>query len=240
MSHVARINESCRAYEIPDSHTWWGMSHVWMSHGTHIMRRVTRMNESWHTYDWACRAYEWVMTHVTHVMRRVTRMNEACHTYTWVISHVWMSCIAHVMRRVTRMNESCHTCAWVVSHTWWSVSHVWMRHVTHMHESCHTCEWVMSHMWMRHLTRITHMMRHVDGVGYMYMHMYIHIYVHTCTNVYIHLYVHVGFISLAASTLSLYVYNLHVFYIREYMYTYMDMYLWGMICLQSQLWVCCM
>ena len=53
----------------------------WMSHGTHVKRHVTHMND---THTW--------MSHVTH-------MNESCHTREWVMSHTWMS-------HVTHMNES--------------------------------------------------------------------------------------------------------------------------------------
>jgi len=69
----------------------WVMSHIWMSH-------VTHMHESCHTY-------ELVMSHIW--MSHVTHMNESCHTYEWVKSNIWMS-------HVTHMNESCHTYEWVI------------------------------------------------------------------------------------------------------------------------------
>ena len=107
MSHVTHMNESCHTYE-------WVMSHIWMSH-------VTHRNESSHTY-------EWVMSHIC--ISHVTHMNESCHTYECVKSHVWMS-------QVTHMNESCHTYEWVMLH-------IWMSHVTHTNKSCHKHEWAMT------------------------------------------------------------------------------------------------
>ena len=60
------MNESCHTYE-------WVMSHIWMSH-------VTHMNESCHTY-------EWFMSHVSHIwMIHVAHINESWHTYEWVMS----------------------------------------------------------------------------------------------------------------------------------------------------------
>jgi len=55
MSHVARVNESCHAYE-------WFMSHMWMSYVTHV-------NESCRTYQvvfmkMTTSVHEWVMSHV--------------------------------------------------------------------------------------------------------------------------------------------------------------------------------
>ena len=127
----------------------WVMSHIWMSHVTHV-------NESRHRY-------EWVMSHrwISHV----TRINESYHTYERAISHIWMI-------HGTHMNESWHICAW-------GMAHRSMSHVTHMNgschakqaqqsitkkcdncayecvvldESCHTYEWVMSHISMSHGT----------------------------------------------------------------------------------------
>jgi len=163
-SHVSHTNESCHTYlfqtAVPrkqvishesydcviygttqDTYEWV-MSHIWMSH-------VTHMNELCHTY-------EWVMSHVcmSHVtsafskrpspanklytrIRHATHMNESCHKYQWVMAHLWMSHFKH-------MNESCHTYEWVNADTWISqVAHTnesrtRMSHVTHTNESCHT------------------------------------------------------------------------------------------------------
>jgi len=115
------MNEPCHTYE-------WAMSHIWMSH-------VTHMNES-------CRTYEWAMSHIW--MSHVTHTNEPCRTYEWVMSHIRMS-------HVTHMNESCHTYEWVMSHIWmshvryeWVTSHISTSHVTHMNESCR--------IWISHVS----------------------------------------------------------------------------------------
>ena len=86
-----------------------------------LLSHVTRVNASWHTY-------EWVMLHIW--MGHVTHMIDLCHTYEWVMSHTWMS-------HVTHMNELCHTYEWVMSH-------IWMSHDTHRNESWHTYRWVMA------------------------------------------------------------------------------------------------
>jgi len=69
----------------------WVMSHVWMSHVTHVnevmshmwMSHVTHMDESCHVW-----------------MSRATRVYESCHKDECVMSHIWM-------RRATRMKKSC-------------------------------------------------------------------------------------------------------------------------------------
>ena len=91
IQHSAEHSNPCR---LLCTYTYeWFMSHIWMSH-------VTHMNESCHTY-------EWVMWHIW--MSHVTHMNESCHTYKWVTSHIWMSYVTH-------MNESCHKYERVMSH----------------------------------------------------------------------------------------------------------------------------
>ena len=82
------------------------MSHIWMSH-------VTHMNQS-------CRTYEWVMSHTK--MSCATHMNASCRTYEWVTFQIGISLIAH-------MNEPCHMYEWVMPH-------IWMSHAAHMNESC--------------------------------------------------------------------------------------------------------
>jgi len=105
------------------------MSHIGMSH-------VTHMNESCHTYEWLlihnnenCHTYKSVMSHMW--MSHVTHINGSCHTYEWVMSYEWL--------------RSGHTYKW-------AIAHMWMSHVPHMDESCHTYEWVISHIWMIHFT----------------------------------------------------------------------------------------
>jgi len=114
------------------------MSHVWMSHVTHV-------NESCHTS-------EWVMSHV---------WIKSCHTSEWVPSHVWIS---HVTLRLPQypathcntqqhttthcnnhdLNESCYICEWVERHVW-VMSNVWRRNVTHIKDPhvCYRHKWPM-------------------------------------------------------------------------------------------------
>ena len=101
------------------------MSHVWMSHVTHVK------------YGWHAHAHDvgWVMSHIW--MTHVTYMDESCHMYEGVMSHVWISHVTHIK------------CSWC-AHTnvvLWVISRIWMRHVTHMNQSRHTHEWVMSQRW---------------------------------------------------------------------------------------------
>ena len=162
----------------------WVMSRKWMNHFHSCervisrlrMRHFTRMNESYHIYEWVmsetqlcvfcrlknepCHEYEWVMLHKW--MSRVTRTNESCHAYKWVMSRVWMN-------HVTQMNESCHAYEWVMSRTQVCVfrclksqGEVWemdlqdfydvmfqvTSHGTYMNESWHIHEWVMAHTWI--------------------------------------------------------------------------------------------
>jgi len=78
------------------------MSHIWMSHVTHI-------NES-------CRTYEWVMSHDTRINEPkihgtrvdklgVTRVNGLCYTCQCVMPHMWMVNIqkSHVYTQKSRM-----------------------------------------------------------------------------------------------------------------------------------------
>jgi len=130
MTHLYVWRDSSIAQVEVSSHTCeWVMSHIWMSH-------VTHMNESCHTS-------EWVMSHIW--MSHVTHLNESCHTYEWVMSHIWMS-------RVIHLNESCHRCEWVMSHLRMITFHVWTHHVTRVNESWHKYEWVMAQIWMSHGT----------------------------------------------------------------------------------------
>ena len=110
-----RINNNVRfrwtLYQ--DVHTYkWVMSHVWMSHVTHV-------NESYHT---------WHVTLLIRVSAHDTRMNESCLMYEWVMSHVWMSHVSHNTSHDLFVHVyTWHTCEWVISH-------VWMSHVTHQQQ----------------------------------------------------------------------------------------------------------
>jgi len=137
------MNTPCRTYE-------WVMSHIRMSHVTHI-------NKSFSTYEWvASHTYGWVVSHMW--MSHVPHTNKLCHAYAWVVprtyEHVDESCttcatplihtcvtrLIHI--RVWYTNKLCHTYAWVVPRPYeWVQSHVQMSPVAHMNESCRTCEW---------------------------------------------------------------------------------------------------
>ena len=128
------MNESCHTYEW-GCHIWisciiyeWVMSHIWMSH-------VTHMNESFHTYEWTM-SHIWI-SHVTHMteschtcMNYVTHMNEPYHRNEWVISrmneahHTWMRHVKYGYA-MSYMNEVCH---------------IWMRHIKY--------EFVVSRIWI--------------------------------------------------------------------------------------------
>ena len=94
------------------------------------MSHVTRIKESWHTFEWVTShlgvIYFLWGSHGTHIK--------------WVTTHTWMSHGTHI-------NKSWHTYEWVMSH-------IWMGHGTHMNESWHTYEWVMAHICMSHGTHM--------------------------------------------------------------------------------------
>ena len=83
----------------------WVMSHIWMSHVTHInkpchwiwMSRVTHINDSFHTCEWVrlnistsrvTRRNQFIwMSHIMHELRP---------TYDWVMSHVTISHVTYM------------------------------------------------------------------------------------------------------------------------------------------------
>jgi len=170
----------------------WSMSHIQISHVTHI-------NASWHTntrMDGSCHTFvpaKVGLLFTPHILKmsHVTRMNESCHTYEWVMSHIL------IMSHVTHTNESCHIYEWVTSHVRhiyeWVTSHVRIRmsHVshervtsyiyirmspvthTHMNESCHTYK-TPQRPWMSNVT-----------------HTYINKSCHTCTYEWVMLHIYV-------------------------------------------------
>jgi len=109
------------------------LSHVWMSHVTHV--------------DESCHTYEWVMSHMW--MSHVTHVNESCHICEWVMSHVWMSYVTHTndelninegfMCNIWKSHVPHYT--WVMGHIWMSyvMGHIWMSYVPHN-------EWVLWHI----------------------------------------------------------------------------------------------
>jgi len=92
-------DESCHTYE-------WVMSHIWMSH-------VTHMNESCHTY-------ESFLDHIIHIRSQHSYLwhdpwfwpwliVQITSFIWWVMSHIWMS-------HVTHNNTSCHTYESFIDH----------------------------------------------------------------------------------------------------------------------------
>jgi len=135
---------SCHTYE-------WVMSHIWMSH-------VTHMNES-------CLTHEWVMSH----------MNESCHTYEQVMPYTCRSHVTYIrMRRVTHayQRQSWRRALSVQRHATqikshvthnnekkrhtngWVMSHMWMNHATHVNASCHEYTRVMPHLYTSHVSHV--------------------------------------------------------------------------------------
>jgi len=98
------------------------MSHMWMSHVTHV--------------DTSCRTHECVIWQTWMIL--VAHMNDSYRTHEWVM---WQTCIDHVahllilpcarIRRSHLMHESCLQCEW-------PMSHLWLNYITYMNGSCHT------------------------------------------------------------------------------------------------------
>ena len=104
------MNGSYHIYEWVMSHIWTTISHIWMSHVTHMNRsyhiyecvishmwtgHITYMNESPHTEEWIMSTCQWVTSHIAKIQ------NAACH--------IRMSHFAHT-------NASCRTEEWVASY----------------------------------------------------------------------------------------------------------------------------
>jgi len=135
MSHVA-FHESCHTRMNKLRCTYgWVMSHIWMSH-------VTHMNESCHIFEWVWIGHVTCMNvpsglpqHVTHVLSALTRSLlpvSHTHTYERVTTHICTQFIARIyMSRGTQMNESHHTCAMRPDTKWLIHSYVWVtsRHI---------------------------------------------------------------------------------------------------------------
>ena len=127
------------------------MSHVRMSH-------VTHMNESCHANDASNHTHEYLMKKDRFIMSRiwmshVTYMNESCPKHEWVMSHMWMVRFMHMMRQITHTNTSWRKTYSSFQAYEWVKSQVWMSHVADMNESCHKYGWVMSHTQMHHRER---------------------------------------------------------------------------------------
>jgi len=105
------------------------MSHIRMSHGTH-------MNGSCHTW----------MSHTAHMTESCnTRTTESCHTYIWVMSHMWLN-------HATHMTESCHM-AGSSRESWLQLQQVALQPALRPTSSSH---WVMSQACHTHVTESCH------------------------------------------------------------------------------------
>jgi len=142
------MREPSHAYE-------WGMSHVWVSHVTHLKKH------SWHAYEWAMSmshlTYDCVkeMSHVIHMnetwawvsdkwvtahnrISHDTRWITHCQTYESSMSHVCMSPVKHVDERFfhTHWNHDLHLC----------VEYVWRDSFTCVTWPLHMCDMTPSHV----------------------------------------------------------------------------------------------
>jgi len=174
MSHVARMNESCRTYSRVMSHTWtshvtqvqlldYYKTHEWVS--SCIKRHIARMNtSSLARMNESCRTYEWVTSHVW--MSHVTHTSKWCRTYEWGVSHIWMRHVANMNKSwhicaaaVKRMNESLRASKGILQTRIRQVVHVWRSHVAHTSEWCRTYGWVMSCICMSHVAHMNESQR---------------------------------------------------------------------------------
>jgi len=110
------------------------MSHIWMSH-------VTHMNESCHAYEWVCNVW---MSHFIDGWV-VSYMDESCRIWMSHATNGWLMQTSHV----THTDESYNM---RMSH----ISYGWV--MSHMDESCHKWTshvingWVMPHLWIKLVT----------------------------------------------------------------------------------------
>ena len=164
-----------------ESYEWviwhvWVMSHMWMSHVTHVIE--------------SCHTNEWVMLRIWRSM--MTYTNESYDTYEsceWVMWVIWWFISFWMMRpsrdmwhrthsyaqhalwhRLISLNESCMS---HLTDEWHR--HIWVSRAAHMsltlyvsygtYESCHTCEWVVSCVWMTWIwmVRDVYMNKHCDA-----------------------------------------------------------------------------
>ena len=155
--------ESCHTCE-------WVMSHVWVSHVTHVIQscdtyKSVRVSSTVLDLDrssgrnsssgqnfcgsslvlWRIHALSCHRPGITH-MSHVAGVNESCHTYELSSCHTHQGAVIP-RRQVSPM--------WVMSH----VSQTWMSHFTRVNESCHVCEYVISDVW-------TSLVIHVKGLSY--------------------------------------------------------------------------
>jgi len=148
---IRNINESCHTYE-------WVMSHIWMSHVTHMDESCLISISSGISMFMP---HVWVMSHIVGVMLHtwVMCVCQIYHSAALIWGCVtWLIHICHMYAM-----KSCHICEWVMSHILISIHICHMYAMTHSyvcHDSfismpwlirkrkCHTYEWVMVYIWM--------------------------------------------------------------------------------------------
>jgi len=112
--HVTCMNESWHTFELWMQWEWrmkwewsackslhtveWVMSHVWMSHGTHL-------NYEWNENKWEWMRMKWEWNDNDEgsenevLVSHYAQWNESCRTYEWVMAHIWI-------RNEMRINEN--------------------------------------------------------------------------------------------------------------------------------------
>jgi len=98
MSHVTHLNESCHTHE-------WVMPHTWMSPSTHKTRFISfHAQDAIHSCVWhdvCCSVLQWVMSHTW--MSHATHLNESSFKcVTWLIQICDMTYSPEVCRHFTR------------------------------------------------------------------------------------------------------------------------------------------
>jgi len=166
MSHIARVNDSCRDH--------WVMSLMWMSH-VHTYEGERKAHLFAKVCIESCPSCEWVMSLLW--MSHVPHVSESCPFCEWVMSlmrmsHVsineswvshgtrmkvrtWRFCLRwYALSHVPPVNESCPSCEWVMS---WSTSHGTHMKVRAWHVGLVVClgvHWGMSLLWMKHVPHV--------------------------------------------------------------------------------------
>jgi len=138
-----RLKESCRTYEWVMSHIWMSLSHMWMSH-------VTHMNKWCHSpanarislfFSLSFSLSLFLSFSLSQLSSDKTRPKESCRPHN---------------ESRNPMNESCHTYEWVMSLTsrceesFLVTRPIVLRHILPMKLWC-----IMSHMQISHATHMT-------------------------------------------------------------------------------------
>ena len=129
MSHG--MNESRDTYEWGCLTCEWVVTHIWVSH-------VTHMTESNYTHVWDM-SHAWSDVYSGWLdATAVSHVNYSLNTHERVMAHIWMNHGTHIwsMDKAT----ASATYEWVRHRYEWDMANIWTSHGTHMNESWHTCE----------------------------------------------------------------------------------------------------